>query len=709
MPTSSHTFTCNLCESACGLHVSLETAEIDGDVRVAGIRGNPDDVISHGHICAKAHGLGELLQDPHRVRQPLARVGDAWQPLPWVDALDQAATRLRAIQKQHGRDAVAIYVGNPVVHAHRASLGSQLLTAVLGSHNRFDPNAQDSNPRLFAALQVYGDPLAIAVPDVDRTEFMLILGANPFASNGSQMVLGDARARLRAIQARGGQLVVVDPRRTETAAAADWHLAIRPGGDAAMLLALLHVIFAEALWQPARVAHLATGAAELAAIAQRFAPERVAGAIGVAATEIRRLARAFAQAPSAVAYTRVGVCQSPFGLAGNWLTEALNLVTGRTDALGGALFPQASADIGPIARLLLPQPMARWHSRVRGLPEFLGSLPSAVMAEEMTTPGPRQIRALVCLAGNPVLSTPNGPQLARALQNLEFMVGIDFYRNETNQHAHLLLPPRHVFETGHFPLLTHRFGVRHALKFSPPITQTPDETRDEWQIATELALRLRMPRWLHPPLRRLARNLPEQLIDLLLRLGPHKLRLAELARQPNGVDLGQLLPGRLGAVARTPDRRAQLVPAAYLPELARLDAWLEARPPALELVGRRHVRDNNSWMHNLKSVAKGPDRARLQMHPDDAQARGLADGQRVRVASRVGQVDATLEVTDAMRRGVLSLPHGFGHAQTPGLPLAQELAGPNANALTDELHVEPILGSSILNGVPVTVEAADVA
>ncbi len=708
MSATDATFTCNLCESACGLRVRLD-ADAAAAPRIAGIRGNPEDVISRGHICAKAHALGELLDDPHRIRQPLQRVGTQWQPLDWDAALDQVATRLRAIQRAHGRDAVAIYVGNPVVHAHRAALGAQLLTAALGSHNRFDPNAQDSNPRLFAALQVYGDPLAIPVPDVDRTDLLLILGANPFASNGSQMVLGDAKARLRAIQARGGRIIVIDPRRTETAAAADLHLPIRPGGDAALLLALLHVIFAESLWQPERVAAQATGALELAALARRFAPERVAAAIGIPAEAIRQLAREFAQAPSAVAYARVGVCQSPFGLAGNWLTDALNLVTGRVDAIGGALFPQASADIGPIARLLLPQPVARWRSRVRGLPEFLGSLPSAVLAEEMTTPGARQIRALVCLAGNPVLSTPNGPQLAKALTKLEFMVGIDFYRNETTQHAHVLLPPRHVFETGHFPLLTHRFGVRHALKYSPPILQTADDTRDEWRIATELALRLRLPRWLHAPLRRLARNLPEQLIDLLLRLGPHPLRLAALAAQPNGVDLGALLPGRLPAVLRTPDRRARLVPEAYLPELARLDAWLDAPAPPLELVGRRSVRDNNSWMHNLKSVGKGPDRARLQMHPDDAQARGLADGQRVRVRSRVGEVDALLEVTDAMRRGVLSLPHGFGHADTPGLPLAQALPGPSANALTDELRVEPILGSSILNGVPVTVEAADVA
>jgi anaerobic selenocysteine-containing dehydrogenase len=705
MTRSTHIFTCNLCESACGLRVELE----DG-AQVTRIRGNPDDVISHGHICAKAHGLGELFDDPHRLRQPMARVGEAWQPVSWEDALDEAASRLRTIQKRYGRDAVAIYVGNPVVHAHRASLGSQLLTAAIGSHNRFDPNAQDSNPRLFAALQVYGDPLAIPVPDVDRTQFLLILGANPFASNGSQMVLGDAKQRLNAIRARGGQLVVVDPRRTETAAAADWHLAIRPGGDAVLILAMLHVILADGLRDPARVAELASGLEELRDLVRRFPPERVAARIGLEAEKIRHLARAFAQAPSAVAYARVGVCQSPFGLLGNWLTEVLNLVTGNLDAQGGALFPVASADIGPIARLLLRQPMARWHSRVRGLPEFLGSLPSAVMAEEMLTGGLGQIRALVCLAGNPVLSTPNGPQLAGALQNLEYMVGIDFYRNETTQHAHLLLPPKHVFETGHFPLLTHRFGVRHALKYSPAIAQTDDDTRDEWHIATELALRMRMPRWLHKTLRKWLKHLPEQLIDLLLRVGPQRMRLKTLAENPNGLDFGPLRAGRLAEVVRTDDKRARLMPEAYRGDIVRLEAWLDAPadltlPGKLELVGRRHVRDNNSWMHNLKSVVKGPDRARLHMHPDDAAARGLVDGQQVVVTSRVGKVEVQLQVTETMRCGVLSLPHGFGHADTHGLPVARGLAGPNKNALTDEMRVEPILGSSILNGVPVRVEA----
>ncbi|MCB9591441.1 MAG: molybdopterin-dependent oxidoreductase [Sandaracinaceae bacterium] len=694
-------FSCNLCEALCGLEVT-----VDGE-RVAGIRGDADDVFSRGHVCPKAIGLGELLHDPDRLRQPMRRLASGgFEPVSWDAALDEAASRLRAIRERHGRDAVALYVGNPVVHSLRSGLAAQLLTNALRTRNRFDPNSQDSNPRLFACMQVYGDALAMPVPDVDHTRHLLVLGGNPAVSQGSQMGLGDVRRRLTDIRTRGGRVILVDPRRTESARLADRHCFIRPGGDAALLLAMLHVLFRERRVDARAVDAMATGRRELARIAERFPPERVAAAIGIDADTITALARELSDAPSACVYARVGVCQSEFGPLACWLVEALNIVTGNLDRVGGAMFSAPAADIAPLGRRLVGNHHGRWRSRVRGLPELLGALPSAVMAEEMETPGDGQIRGLVCLAGNPVLTTPNGPRLERAIEGLEHVVAIDYYLNETTRHAHIVLPPRHVFETGNYDVILARLTVRNVARYSPPILETSDDTRDDWSIACELAARVLGAGRLAGPITRAARSAPERLIDALLRMGPHDVTLDSLRDAPHGVDLGPLRPSG-GAGIHHPDGRARLAPEALVADVPRLERWIDAVDDVgLVLIGRRHLRDNNSWMHNLPALAKGPSRAALFMHPTDAAARGLTDGAAVRIESRTGSVDATLRVTDEMRPGVVSLPHGFGHADARDtLRVAGALAGPNANALTDEARVEPVLGTSILNGVPVEVRA----
>jgi anaerobic selenocysteine-containing dehydrogenase len=682
-------FTCNLCEAQCGLRV-----DVDGE-RVTRIKGNPGDLLSRGHVCPKAHALGELLDDPRRLRAPVRRTASGWEPVTWDAALSEIGARLREIRARHGRDAVAFYVGNPVAHSHRAALGSQLLTMALGSRNRFDPNSQDSNPRLFACMQVYGDALALPVPDIDRTQHLLVLGANPAASNGSQMGLGDVRARLRAIRERGGRVVLVDPRRTETMSWATEHHFIRPGGDAALLLAMLHTLFSGDLVAPGLHAR-ASGTSALRDAAARFPPERVARAVGIDAASIRSIAIDFARADRACAYSRVGVCQNDFGPVASWLVEALNVVTGNFDREGGAMFPTASADVAPLGRLLVGNHWGRWTSRVRGLPEFLGALPSAVMAEEMETPGDGQIRALVCLAGDPVLTTPNGPRLDRALAGLELVVSIDYYVNETARRAHFVLPSRHVFETGNYDLLLSRFSVRNVAKYSPPIVRREQEdTRDDWDILSDLAARLASPWPLSPALRSAIRGVPERVIDLLLRVGPHRLSLRALEQAPHGIDLGPLVRSD-GRRVRTSDGRACLAPSALVADLDRLEAWVDDRGAQgdLLLVGRRHLRSNNSWMNELPSLSKGPDRATLMVHPDDATRAGLTSGCRARVRSRAGSLEVTVQVTDEMMPGVVSLPHGFARA--------------NANALTDETRVEPVVGTSILNGVPVTIERVDV-
>jgi anaerobic selenocysteine-containing dehydrogenase len=660
--------TCNLCDALCGLAVTVDGA------RIVEIRGDPDDPFSRGHVCPKGPALRALHEDPARLRTPMRRTARGWGPVGWDEALAEAGARLRELRARHGRDAIAIYVGNPAAHGHRLAFGAQLLTTALRTRHRFDANSQDSNPRLFACMQVYGDGLAMPVPDVDRCDLLVMLGANPAASNGSQMSLGDVRRRLQRIPRK----VLIDPRRNETAAWCDEHHFIRPGGDAALLLAMLQVIFADGVDARA-IDELASGRAELAAAAARFPPERVAAAVGIAPDEIRRLARLLASTPRAALHARVGASQNPFGPVANWLVEAINLVTGHFDREGGVMFPQPAADLGPLARALVGNRWGRWRSRVRGLPEFLGALPSAVMAEEMESGA---IRAMITCAGNPVLSTPNGGRLARALARLDYMVAVDFYINDTSRHAQLVLPPAHAFESSSYDMLFFGLTVRNVARFNRPILPRSDGARDDWEILSELALRVVAPPL--APLARRMRDLPDRVIDLLLRVGRYRLRLEELPTR--GADLGPLQPARHEKV-RTPDGRARLAPAPLMAELPRLERWLDEKAPSLALIGRRHLRHNNSWLH-----ARGGADTSLLMHPLDAAERGLADGARVRVTSRTGALEAELAITEAIARGVVSLPHGH--------------AAPNVNLLTDEQRVEPLLGTSILNGVPVEVESA---
>jgi anaerobic selenocysteine-containing dehydrogenase len=688
--------TCVLCEATCGITVQLEEG------RVTGIRGDRDDPFSRGHVCPKAAALPDVMNHPDRIREPMRRIGDRWEPVSWDEALAEAADRITAIQRTHGRNAVGMYVGNPAVHGHGAILGIPLLSKALGGRSRFSATSVDQLPQMLAALEMFGHQLLFPVPDVDRTGFLLVLGANPIASNGSLMTAPGIAHRLSALRARGGRLVVVDPRRTETAAVADRHVAVRPGGDAALLLGILHVLFAERLDRPGRLADFTDGLDRLREIAARHAPERVAARAGVAPDEIRSLAREFAASPTAVCYGRVGISTQEFGGIASWLVNALNLVTGNLDRAGGAMFTTPAADVVALnARLGSLGSFGRFRSRVRGLPEFGGELPVATLAEEIETPGDGRIRGLITFAGNPVLSAPNGRRLDRALAGLEFQVAIDLYRNETTRHAHLILPPTFGLERDHYDLVFNGVAVRNVARYVKAVVAPPPGVRDDWDILLGLAFALRARggggrrRNLGTTLR-VARALgPRRILGLLLRFGPHPLSIGTLERAPHGVDLGPLqprLPGRLF----TPDRRIRLVPQVFEEDLARLDAALDAVPVArsgdLLLIGRRRLRSNNSWMHNVARLVKGPVACTLMVHPEDAAARGLAPGGEARVRSRVGEIRVPVEVTEEVGRGVVCLPHGWGHA--------------SFNDLADDGRVDALCGNADFSGVPVTVEPA---
>ena len=709
---TKHFRTCSLCEAMCGLEIT-----VDGGV-VTRIEGDAEDVLSKGHICPKGPAMKELAEDPDRVRRPLRRTrSGGFEAVRWESALAEAGERIAAIQRAHGRDSVGMYTGNPAVHNHGATLMSQVLGLVLGSKNKYDSNSADANPKLFACERMYGDMTAITVPDIDRTEHFLMFGANPLASNGSIMSLGDVRGRIKGIRGRGGVLVVVDPRRTETAEVADRHVPIRPGGDAALVAALLQVLFARGLVREEAVSGMATGLAELRAAVAPFTPERVARRTGIEPAEIVRMAVDFAAAKRAVAYGRIGICHGVFGATGSFLIEALNVVTGNFDRPGGAMFASPAIDLSGVARTLGVGGAGRFRSRVRGLPEVGGMLPCATLADEIETPGEGQIRGLVTVAGNPVLSVPNGDRLGRALAGLDFMVSVDLYVNETTRHAHLVLPPRPGLARGHYDLVLHAVAVRNTARWSEPVLAPEPDSRDDWDILQGLAKEVARARG---GLSRAAARLMDRLgglsaeraVDLLLRLGPYGdkllpfgegLSLRELKRHPHGVDLGPLVPNRMRRVNKV-GHKVDLAPADVISDIARALADVDAAAEGLVLIGRRHVRSNNSWMHNCPSLVKGPSRTALFVHPSDASSQGLTDGSFARVESRVGDVVAAVRVTDEVMPGVVSLAHGFGHEAAKGtLRVAGAVAGPSMNTLTDDAVVEPLTGSAVLSGVPVRV------
>jgi anaerobic selenocysteine-containing dehydrogenase len=555
----------------------------------------------------------------------------------------------------------------------------------------------------------------LPIPDLERTGHLLILGANPVVSNGSLMTAPGMKKRLAAIRRRGGRVVVVDPRRTETAKVADEHHFVRPGTDAFLLAALLATIFEEGLDDPGPLGELADGWEAVRRAVARFPPERVAPAVGIGAGEIRRLARDFAAAPSAACYGRIGVSVQEFGGLCQWLINLLNLATGNLDRPGGAMFTRPAVDL--VARRYGGGSFGRWRSRVRGLPEFAGELPVSALAEEILTPGEGQVRALVTAAGNPVLSTPNGGRLDEALGGLDFMLSIDFYLNETTRHAHLILPPTPPLERDHYDLAFHVLAVRNTARYSQPLFPAAPDARHDWQILHELRRRVEKNGSLGKHIERwvMGRLGPAGMLAAALRQGPYGagfnpfrrgLGLGRLKRAPHGVDLGPLEPC-LARRLKTPDRRIHLAPEPLMADVDRLDRRLgeRAEPPPLVLVGRRHVRSNNSWMHNYRRLMRGDDRCTLLMHPRDADRCGVAGAERVAVSSRVGRIEAPLEVSDEVMPGVVSLPHGWGHDR-PGVRLetAGRHPGVSVNDLTDDQRVDAASGNAVLNGVPVTVE-----
>ncbi|HSX68912.1 molybdopterin-dependent oxidoreductase [Nocardioides sp.] len=693
---------CNLCEAICGLELTIESG------RVTGVRGNPDDPLSRGHICPKGVAIGDIHADPDRLRHPVRRVGtgaDArWEEISWDEAFDLVADGISAAVNEDP-DSLAIYLGNPNVHSLGAMTHGVTLAGAFRTRNHFSATSVDQLPHQLVAHLLYGHQLMIPIPDIDRTDYFLVFGANPMASNGSLMTVPDFPGRRRELRERGGRMVVVDPRRTETAKVADEHVFVRPGSDAWVLLALVHTLIDSGLTNPPE---WLDGADAVADAVAEFTPERAEAMSGVPAATIRRIATEFATAPRAAAYGRMGVSTNEFGTVCQWALQLLNLLTGNVDREGGVMLPTPAIDIVKLG-LLGRGHVGRFASRVRGVPEFGGELPVSVMREEIETPGKGQVRALLTLAGNPVLSTPDGSALERAIGDLDFYAAVDIYINETTRHADVILPPTSALERDHYDLVFHHFAVRNTARFTPAVFPKGRDQRHDWQIFREIGLRTikRLDR--KPALRRRLelearlRPSPTFLIANLMRLGRSPVRMTDLRKSPQGVDLGALQGGLFPERLMTRGKRVDAAQSLVLGDLDRLRAQAPPAEGELLLIGRRHKQDCNSWMHNSERLTKGRDRHQLLVNPADLAARGLASGDLVTVTSRVGAVQVEALGTDDMMRGVVSLPHGYGH-QREGVRMgrATQVAGVSVNDLTDAERLD-VSGNAAFSGLPVTL------
>ncbi|WP_328337598.1 molybdopterin oxidoreductase family protein [Streptomyces violaceus] len=726
---------CPLCEATCGLTLTIE------GTRVTHARGDRDDVFSEGFICPKGASFGAVDSDPDRLRTPLVRRDGELREATWEEAFDAVAAGIRPVVERYGPNSVGVVLGNPNVHTMAGALYPTVLLAGLGTRSVFTASTVDQMPKHVSSGLLYGDANAIPVPDLDHTDHLLLIGANPLESNGSLCTAPDFPGKLKALKARGGTLVVIDPRRTRTAKLADRHIAVRPGTDALLLAAMAQVLYSEGLVEP--TPHV-QGVEELADALREFTPEAVAPACDVEAGLIRTLARELAAAPTAAVYGRIGSCTVPHGTLASWLVDVLNILTGNLDRPGGALFPQAATDKSP--RPAGPGrgfALGRWHSRVSRHPEAKGELPLSALAEEIDTATEEgePVRAIVAVAANPVLSAPDGDRLDKALDSLDFMVSVDPYLNETSRHAHVVLPPPPPSQSPHHDFAFNTLAVRNQVRYTRPAVPLEPGRMAETEILARLILAVtgmhgtdaaavdamvidqtlgKAVEEPHSPVhgrdpRELADGLdggtgPERRLDMMLRLGPYGdgfgvrpdgLTLEKLLAHPHGIDLGPL-GSRLPQPLKTRSGRVELLPGPIAQDLPRLRAALAERPEGLVLVGRRHLRSNNSWMHNVPALTGGSNRCTLHIHPEDAERLGVVDGAPVRVKGAGGEVTAPAEVTDAVRRGVVSLPHGWGHDR-PGTRLSHASTDPgvNVNQLLDGRLLDPLSGNAVLNGVPV--------
>jgi len=693
-----HYRTCNLCEAMCGLKITYK------EKKVISIVGDKKDPLSKGYICPKSQALKDLYEDSDRLKTPIKRTENGWKNISWTEAFDEVEHQIKKIQEEYGNNAVATYQGNPNVHNVGSMLYGGPFLKSLKTKQKYSATSADQLPHHIASLKMFGHQMLIPIPDIERTDYLLILGANPGASNGSLLTAPGFSQKIKNIQKRGGEVINIDPRYTETSKISSNHFFINPGKDALLLLSLLYVIFEQGIDEKTHLSSHLKGLEEIKEIIKKYPPQKTAAIIGIDSLEIQKIAKNFMNSKTAVCYGRMGVSTQEFGGICQWLINVINIVTNNMDKAGGAMFTEAAIDLvfmtgmqGKVGNF------DRYRSRVHDLPEYSGELPVATLADEMIVEGEGQIKMLICTAGNPVLSTPNGKKLEKALEGLDFMVSIDIYLNETSKYANIILPSTNGLETLHYDLVFHQLAIRNTAKLSEVLFEKDENQKHDWQILNELTERITGKK---NPLT------PEMMLDNMFKFSSYKaanLSVKKLKENPSGIDLGALQP-LLTKRIFTQDKKINISPKFFIDDLKRLDKELfntngeDKTNYPFALIGRRHLRNNNSWMHNSKLLMKGKNRCTVLMCPKDANNLSITNHQKIKITSNVGSIELPVEISDEMKEGVLSIPHGFGHnRQGTKIKLAEENAGESINDLTDDYNIDKLTGNVNFSGTRVKV------
>ncbi len=724
MATELKTTYCRICESLCGM-----VAEV-ADGKLVSLRADKEHPLSAGFACQKGIAFTEVVNDPDRVTTPLRRRPDGtFEEVTWDEALADIAKRLSDIHRQHGSGAFAWYFGNPGAFSYSHLMAVVLFVNGLGlGTHLYTASSQDTHSRLMASQLLYGIPSAVPIPDLNRTDLLVVMGANPVVSHGSVLTAPRIKDRMRDVVKRGGRVVVIDPRRTETAAQFEW-LGIVPDTDALLLLSMLQVMFAEDLLDRRKINTQADGVAWLAAQCAPFTPERTESATGIPAATVRGLARSLAATPRAAVYGRIGTCSGRSGTLTSYLIDAVNLVAGNLDVPGGSVFGSygvpgegwAFTALGAFLR----QDYRRNRSRVGGFGNLVHTEPATMMAKEITTPGDRQIRALFVSAGNPVLSVPNGAELAEAMPKLDLSVALDFYLTETTSQCDYVLPVTTMYERDDFPLLFQPFHATPFRQTTEAVVAPRGQARTEWQIVDDLMRRMatRSPVFAALALARTTAGLvgrelsPRPLVDALIRIGRggdwFGIRRGGLSfrglaeKHPHGAVLEpELRTGSLRSAIAYPNRRIRLQHDEIAAAITELTRRADSVGYPLRLIGMRQTRSENSWMHNAPLLMRGDRTPRALMHTDDARRRGIAEGDEISVRSPYGKIELPTTLTEDIVVGTVAIPHGWGHNGTGGWRVANGVGGVNVNDLTsnDPDDVESLSGMAWLSGVPVEVE-----
>lgn len=693
-----HYRTCNLCEAMCGLEITYK------EKKVISIVGDKKDPLSKGFICPKSLALKDLYEDPDRLKTPIKRTENGWQEISWSEAFDEVEIQIKKIQEKYGNNAVATYQGNPNVHNVGSMLYGGPFLKSLKTKQKYSATSADQLPHHIASLKMFGHQMLIPIPDIERTDYLLILGANPGASNGSLLTAPGFPQKIKSIQKRGGKVINIDPRFTETSKISSQHLYINPGKDALFLLSLLHVIFDQGIEDKTHLSNYLKGLEEIKEIVKEYSPKKTALLIGIDSLEIQKIAKDFMNSKTAVCYGRMGVSTQEYGGICQWLINVLNIVTNNMDKVGGAMFTKPAIDLvymtgiqGKVGNF------DRYRSRVHNLPEYSGELPVATLADEILTEGEGQIKMFICTAGNPVLSAPNGKKMEKALEKLDFMVSIDIYLNETSKYANIILPTTNGLETLHYDLVFHQLAIRNTAKLSEVLFEKDENQKHDWQILNELTERITEKK---------NSLTPEMMLDNMFQYSPYKeanLSVNKLKENPNGIDLGSLQPLLIKRIF-TVDKKINVSPKIFIDDLKRLNKELckdtkeeETKYP-FALIGRRHLRNNNSWMHNSKLLMKGKNRCTVLMSSKDANNLSITDHQKIKIISNVGSIELPVEISDEMKEGVLSIPHGFGHNRNgTKIKLAEENAGESINDLTDDNKIDKLTGNANFSGTRVKV------